>query len=483
MKLKQHIIAATLLIVTANAVTAQNGTKLSGYDAKTIGRGGIVTGFFDNTTLLQTNPAGISFLKSSQVDFSFSGMVPHTHFTNDLNDTKGKNNFFPLGSVAYVHRPYKKFTYGVGIFTEGGLGADYNLKHKLFTDPSDQPRYHSKFAVLQAGGTLAYKITDKFSVGVTAQLVYSQLEFGAPLSMPPAMMQGAAGSGTFGAVFAGDPLNYTEVTGGAYMDKLTALGFSGKVGLAYKPNDKVSFGLNYTLPTALSFSNGNANMNFKPQFDDAYAKMVKAGMSSDAVANKFAGLGIDVSPTGAGFVGNYAAKAKFKTPQSLAGGVSFSAVKTVRVGVDVEWINWKNAFKSMDVTLTDGTNPNINKLLGANSIAFPFPMNWKNTVVIRTGGEVDITETVTARAGYIYGGNPVPASTLFPVLPAVVQHHVTLGASVKLSDSVGLNLAYEHAFKNEQTSSSASLVGAQYNNSKSSLAVDVYHVSVSWTIL
>jgi long-chain fatty acid transport protein len=497
MKLNLHFIIPALLI-TANVAIAQNGTKLTTYDAKTAGRGGTVTGFFDNTTLLQTNPAGISFLKSTEFDFGISLLAPKVHFKNDVNDTDGKSKIYPLINASYVHKPSRKFAYGFGVFTEGGLGADLLLNHKLFVDQSGQyvqQQYHSKFAVIQGGASLAYKITDKLSVGATAQLVYSQLEFGAPLSLPPALLQGVINpqnNFTFGDLFGGSPsaggLVYSELIGSANITGLTAWGFSGKIGIAYKPNETVSLGLNYTTPTNLSYSGGSASLDLTSQFNDAFGRVVAGiiqqnpGTTQDQAqqqaAQQFTQLGVDLSK---GVKDRYVAKANLKTPQSIAGGVSFAATSKIKLALDVEWINWKSAFSTLDIDLTKGTNPNISRLLGTDgSMSFPFPLQWKNTVVISTGGEYIATQKVTLRAGYVYGSNPVPASTLFPVFPAVVKHHITIGGSVKLSKAIALNLAYEHAFNNEETAASPSSIGSQYDNSKSSLATNVYHASISW---
>ena len=62
------------------------------------------------------------------------------------------------------------------------MGADFTLKHQLF--PTAQ-EYHSKLAVMQGGPSIAYKFTPQFSIGVSAHLVYSQLEFKMPYSLLP----------------------------------------------------------------------------------------------------------------------------------------------------------------------------------------------------------------------------------------------------------------------------------------------------------
>lgn len=71
-----------------------------------------------------TNSAGLSFLSGSVLDANFSLMVPSLHFTNGLNDAVGKTNYFPLPGLAYVnHQESNPLTWGVGVFTQGGMGS------------------------------------------------------------------------------------------------------------------------------------------------------------------------------------------------------------------------------------------------------------------------------------------------------------------------------------------------------------------------
>ena len=87
---------AAVILLTAMVINAQNGTRLIGFDAVTVGRGGTSVGVFDNPSLIMNNPAGLSFLKSSQADLSISVMEPTVHFENSINNTYGKDNLFPL---------------------------------------------------------------------------------------------------------------------------------------------------------------------------------------------------------------------------------------------------------------------------------------------------------------------------------------------------------------------------------------------------
>ena len=499
MKQKFHfLLSSVLLMLFVIPVLSQNGTQLIGYDAVTSGRAGTSVGNFDNTSLMMNNPAGIAFMKSSQMDLSMSFMTPSVYFKNDINNAKGKNNLFPLGCISYVNQREKKMTYGVGIFTQGGMGADFSLNHYMYKDQTGnyvpQP-YHSKFAVMQGGLTAAYKLSSKLSIGVTGTLVYSQMEFQMPFSMPPSMLKGVINPSTgftFGNMFAAPPasggLGYNELVASANMDDLTSFTFNGRIGLAYKPSEKLSLGLSYSLPINLQYKNGTAQMDMTAQMNSAFGKVVAGIMQQNpgytavqaqgAAMAQFSSLGIDLSK---GATDTYTANATLGLPQSVTAGVSFSASHKLRLSMDLQWLNWANSFNTMNISLAGGTNANINRMLGtAGTIAIPFPLNWKNTIVIKTGAELQVSKKLQLRCGYAYGDNPVPETTIFPLFPAIVVHHASVGASLRVSKSVAINAAYEHAFRNDQKAAAESLVGTQFNNSTSGLANDIYHISLSW---
>ena len=490
------MVTATVLLISQSF--AQNGTKLIAFDAKTAGRGGAATGFFDNPSLMMNNPAGLSFLKSNQFDLSVSLMAPTVHFTNGINNTDGKSNVFPLGCIDYAHVSHRKLSYALGLFTQGGMGADFEFNHALYktqTGTYIPQTYHSKFAVMQAGGSIAYKLSPKISVGFTTMLVYGQVEFQMPMAMSPSVLKGVIDPTTgftFGDLFSAPQesggLGYTELIASAKMKELTAYGFNGKIGVAFKPNERFSAGINYTLPVTMNYENGKATMDMTYQLNDAFGKVVGGIMqqypnlspeqAQKLAMAKFEQLGIDLSK---GVSDNYDARAEFGLPQSLSAGLSVAASTKLRIGLDAEWINWKNAFDQMDINLANGINPNINRMTGSEgNLQMVFPLKWKNTVVVRTGGEFDISRKLTVRTGYVFGSNPVPGSTLFPLFPAIVEHHVTFGGSIWISHACTVNLAYEHAFQNSESSDNKSLIGSEYDNSTSSLKNDIFHFSLSW---
>ncbi len=487
-----------VIIIMAAIISAQTGTRLVGFDAKSMGRGGTSIGTFDTPELMMSNPAGISFLDHSMVSADISLMFPAVHFKNTLNDINGANNTFPLPGASFVNK-YKEsnFSWGLGFFTSGGMGADYSLDHALYRnqDGSYNPQtYHSKLGTMQGGLTAAYKFTDNFSVGVSAHLVYSMLEFGMPYSLNPSIMQGVANpltGMTFGQMFAAPPsqggFGYTEVTASANMTSLSAIGFNGKIGFAYKVNDKLSFGLSYTMPTSLTYKNGKASMDMTAQLNDAFGKAVQGAMiqygltqaqAQTAVMAQFSGMGIDLSK---GVKANYDLNVDLKFPQSFGFGASYVVSNSLKFSGDLEWINWSNAFDKMTIKLSNGSSSNINTMLGnKGTFNLDFPMNWKNSVVVKLGGEYSIFSDLIVRLGYAYGSNPVPQSTIFPIFPAIVENHLTIGASYSVSAPLTINAAFEMALNKSLTASNPSSVANEYNGSTSQLSTSLIHLSASY---
>lgn len=490
------LVTKSLLMVftLVSFIYPQAGTRLVDYNAKSLGRGGTSIGVFDGTDLMMTNPAGISFLDHSIIDADFSVMLPSLHFKNSLNDKNGDKNIFPLPSAAYVNKcKENNFTWGVGFFTSGGMGADYNLQNALYGTALQE--YHSKLASMQGGVTGAYKFTDNFSAGVSLHLVYSMLEFSMPYSLNPLAMQGVAMPGmTFGQLFAAPAsaggFGYNEVTATAKMTDLSGIGFNGKIGFAYKMNDKLSFGLSYTMPTSITYNNGKATMDMTAQMNDAFGKAVTGYMAQNpgqtqvqaqaAVMAQFSGMGIDLSK---GAVANYDLNVDLKFPQSVGFGVSYTACSNFMLALDAEWINWANAFDKMTIKLSNGNNSNINTMMGNNgTFSMDFPMNWKNQVLVKIGGEYNLNDLLTLRLGYAYGNNPVPESTIFPIFPAIVESHLMLGASYKVSSPLTLHAAFEMGLNKSETASNPSLITAEYNGSTSQLSTVLIHIAASYEL-
>ncbi|MBI9071736.1 MAG: outer membrane protein transport protein [Melioribacteraceae bacterium] len=493
----KKVVMLFMFTVMSVSLFAQNGARLIDYNAKSIGRGGTSIGIFDSPNLMLTNPGGISFLEKSQLDVNFSAMIPSLHFKNDLNDKDGEDSFFPLPSIAYVNKCKENaVTWGFGVFTIGGMGAEFDLKHQLYGD--DLQNYYSNLGIIQFGPSIAYKFNENLSVGISAHLVYAMMDFRMPFAMAPEMLGGqipGMGGMSFGGLFAAPPqmggFGYDELTAYSRMDDLSALGFNGKIGVAYKVNEKLSLGLKYSLPTKLNFKDGTASMDMSAQFNEAVGLAIQGTMAQGytmeqaqgAVMQQFGGMGIDVNDAMInGVVSEYDLEAELTMPQSLGFGISYAPVPCLRLALDAEWLNWSDAFDTMTLTMTDGTNNNVNTMLGSESITIPFQMNWEDTYIVKLGVEYDVNKQITLRGGTALGSNPVPDATVFPVFPAIVENHIMFGASYKVSEPITVHASFQKALDNDQTGSSDNVVSREFRNATNTLGNSFFNLALSWTL-
>ncbi|MCG6909646.1 MAG: outer membrane protein transport protein [Deltaproteobacteria bacterium] len=165
---------------------------------------------------------------------------------------------------------------------------------------------------------------------------------------------------------------------------------------------------------------------------------------------------------------------ELQSPQVVALGVALEPGSSWLVEVNTRWINWSNAngYKDFD---------------------------WEDQWVFALGAQYKLTDAFSLRAGYNYAKNPVKEHDGFNPMgstdvqghdvgnvnyealrilgfPAVVEHHITLGAGYKFSTTIALNLAYVHALENTTKESSA---GDAFSF-ESSLKEDTVTLGLTW---
>lgn len=89
-------------------------------------------------------------------------------------------------------------------------------------------------------------------------------------------------------------------------------------------------------------------------------------------------------------------------------------------------------------------------------------LGWGSVFAVALGGNYQVTDRVAVRAGYQYNTNPLAGtSTLFNIqAPAILQHTITVGTTVGLTDAVAMSLGYAYAFRNTVTGTAVQVPGA-----------------------
>jgi len=135
-------------------------------------------------------------------------------------------------------------------------------------------------------------------------------------------------------------------------------------------------------------------------------------------------------------------KLRFHQPQSLAAGIAYIHSPTLRLAVDLVWIDWPQ---------TNGRNRPVYTKHSGNEESLPWNLDWDEQLVYKFGLEYDLNPKITLRAGYNYGKNPLEAKRAFEVLafPAVTEQHFTLGSAYTLDDNWRLNFGLMYSPSSE----------------------------------
>lgn len=412
-------LAAVFVTIWFAKGFGSNGTLIDGVGAKSMGMGGAFTAIARDTASIYHNPAGIARQKGKTLEAGLNLMYPRPRYdeADNANVYAGKL-LWVLPQFGFVNKEESsRLGWGFGFFTVAGLQVKYNLNHAVF---GAQP-YESKLALSKAAPAIAYKVTPKLSLGAGLNIGFQEFD----LKIPYVVQTGAlAGSNVLVDI------------------KTSGQGFGGIFGLLYEIDDKTALGFAYT-----------TKMDVDLQGTTPF--LTTTGLSA-----------------------HYDVNIDYHWPKTLALGLSHKPSPKLILASDVTWIDWSAGNEDLILKLSEGTNADINALAGSAGIIDVLPLDWKDRFVFHFGAEYHSSPKTTLRAGYIYGKSPVPDSTAVPVLAAILEHTITLGAGYKPQKSWEYNIAYQHSFKHRQTTGSSDLLGGDYNNSKNS----IYSNSLIFTI-
>ncbi len=381
----KRAILLSAILGTVGLSFATNGDNLIGVSPTSRGMGGIGVGMpVGPTDSIFRNPAWMGYYKG--FNLSFGGIL-------FMPKVKAETNVTPMGPM----NPPASATSEADFFVVPEVGIVQQINNKLSFGigafgvsgmgvdyRNKDPRLanmHTTFQFMRVIPALSYKINEAIYLSGAMHLAYGSLDMGANMCQPMTTNCWNAGGG---------------------QSQTFGLGF--QLGAAYNMGDFVYAGITYQSPIA---------MTYKRVFDT----------NND---NTFEDL-------------------KLTQPQELAFGIGVKPMQNLKMGMDIRWINWKNAkgYKHFQ---------------------------WKDQWVFAVGGEYKPTEKLALRAGYNYGKSPIrggaknlmnansipnfsaPFSDFdiawFNLIgfPAITEHHITLGLGYEFTKNFGIDLAYKHAF-------------------------------------
>jgi long-subunit fatty acid transport protein len=372
---------------------------------------------------LSANPAGLTALGGRTVDANVSTVLARGSFTNSVNTNgtiKSFGGVLPYGAFG-TPIGQSRFSIGLGVMPELMMSADWNYVDAPGAAGASYGLQRHKSAILGARSAagLGIHFGPRFSLGVTVGAVYNRNTLQAPY------------------IFQSHPVLAGAKT---LLDLQTdGIGWNGSVGFLTRPSDAVQIGLSYKSRTVIE-SHGTATGNAGVQF---------AALGLGGARPDFA----------------YDAQVRNIFPQSMLATVAWQANPVWKVGLQSGWVNWKNSFVALPVTLTNGNNADINGLLGSNGIQDTVPLHWKDQFTFRAGVERLIGENMSWSGGFAHSNNPVSSATLTPMTAAIMQNQLSTGLTFG-AGPYRFNLAYSLGLTAEANVQNSGLLSGEYNNSR-----------------
>jgi len=180
------------------------------------------------------------------------------------------------------------------------------------------------------------------------------------------------------------------------------------------------------------------------------------------------------------YSGLFADQGSFDLPSSYGLGIAVKAMPTTTVAFDVVRTNYSdvsavsNTFNGLPTT-----PPPSSAYLG--STGGP-GFGWQNINTYKLGVSYAYDSSLTLRAGLNHCDQPIPnnQTLLNIVAPAVVQNHLSLGATWMLANKSELSVAYVHAFKQTVNGSGSIPGGLGGGNANLTMTEDSVGISYGW---
>ena len=450
------IAAAVVVACSTTSAFATNGMLMEGYGPESTAMGGTAMAYDNGAAAMVGNPATLSLLKdgASRVDVSMGFLQPDVSATVPVSPTQKQSadssgDLYLMPAAGWVTRK-GQVSYGIGVFSQGGMGTEYD-------DTSPLQGARSEVGVGAFLVPASYAVNDQLSVGGTLEYVWGGMDLimGMPLLaggqpapgtfadfLPQGSMPGISNSlGTAsGSLVQGLMPNLPAVMGAGaqsavfnfsndddFSGKTKGAGFSARLGFVYQVSPELSIGGAYQAKTAMSDWDGKGTMAFVD------------------------GTGQPVTATGLGTLnlpGTFTVK-DFQFPATFTLGLAYKMDKWL-LAADISQIDWSGVMK--DFKLNFKVDPTVPGFGGAEA-DIVMKQDWDDQTVIKLGAAYELNDQVTLRGGLNLANNPVPDKYLNPLFPAIVENHVMMGATYKFNEAHSIGGSLVIAPEVDQTNS------------------------------
>jgi long-chain fatty acid transport protein len=399
---------------------------LIGFGAESTLMGGADTAVARDTTALNTNPAGLSQIKGSELDIyaglAFALDVSHADVFG--NDRSVANSPIGFGGGGYAKHVTPELALGVGLFAQGGAG---NVYHDLQTAFGTRDELSSIFGIAKLSPGMAYQLTDKVSVGGSVEVVSARLK-----------QKVFTNTSFFNAPNPAQSFFGYELVG------MSATNYGVKLGLLLKETDELTLGATYSNRVDLPLEGGHMASN-----------MSAVGLGSVTYRDvRVQGLAL---------------------PREIGVGAAWQATPRSLISFKLDWLDWADALRTSTLTASNPDNA-----AAPSAVQTTAALYWKNQFVFAVGLAHEWNEKTTLWAGYNYGKNPIPTDHTNPLLAAIGERTVTVGFQRSIADEWKLASGIEYQFRHTVTYNNPELPFGPGTQERSEVLVLHVMLSKQW---
>ncbi|WP_345975490.1 outer membrane protein transport protein [Sulfurimonas sp. HSL3-7] len=410
---------AASMVLGATSAFATNGSNLIGIGAKARAMGGVGIGMAHGAESALVNPALISSVESTEIQFGGTIFMPNVKSTNNIGGGDSTEtsaaDLSVIPSISIATKVNENFYWGIGMWGTAGMGVDYRDADKA-ADGGTQMQMVTNLQLMQFGVPLTYA-NSGFSIGVTPVLQYGALDINYEYPGNPNPAAPAQGT-NFGAGVGQD------------------LAFGVNIGAAYQIAG-VTIGASY-----------------KSQIDMEYRNV----------------LSTTVSPFST--TGSYD-NDKLSTPAEIGLGVSYEIAGNT-IALDYKQIKWSDAEGYKDFDWVDQDVIAIGYEYAADSWAARVGYNYsaspieEQKVAFGAAGETNVNS-----AGLTAG-----TVNTFNLLgfPATTESHVTVGGTYGFTKQASVDVALAYAPEISKTFTNFAGQDITAKHSQTSVAIGLNYV-------
>lgn len=429
---KTPLVLALAALGFASSAFATNGYFSHGYGMKAKGMGGAATAMTHDTFGGANNPASMVWV-GDRIDLGADLFSPRRYASRSGSaggaidgDVNSDSNYFIIPEFGYNRMLRPDMAIGVTVYGNGGMNTDYSTGQLDAGICAGGPPNGNPANLLCGNGSLG---VDLMQLIIAPTLSYKVSERHSIGIAPLLGYQRFSAEGL--EAFTASTSNPNGLTDNHH-DSST--GFGVRVGWLGKLSDTVTLGAAYASKMSMS------------EFDE--------------------------------YDGLFAEQGDFDIPSNWNIGLAVQATPKLKVALDYQRINYTD-IKSI-------SNPSSNILLGNplgadNGSGF----GWRDVDVWKLGVEFQYSKSLTLRAGYNHGDNPIRREDVtFNILaPGVVQDHVTLGFTYVTASGGELTVSYMHAFSETVTGTSLlGTISGAGGSDKIKMHQDALGVAYSWKL-